>query len=179
MCFRPSLALIAVLGSCMTACGGRARTPAPTTTPVAPTANVGVGDCGDPGRNGVVSAKPSIKRADLDLNNDGDKEPVVADRALCSKDNNCHWNIFVKDPATGCHRYAGTVAGAGLERATERGDDGFADLRGWWDFGASGRLLLQHYRYRSGAYRIIEAMICRRQEGDRLLCAEGRKPRAM
>lgn len=134
-----------------------------------------MGDCGDPGRNGVVSGQPTIKRADVDLNGDGLVEPVAADTTLCSAEGNCHWNIFVRDKATGCHRYAGTIAGAGLERASERGDDGYSDVRGWWDFGRGQRLLLQHYRYRRGAYHIIEALICRREPGDRLLCSEGRR----
>jgi len=172
------MSALALMASLVGACGGRSVTKS-TKLPTAPNANVGVGDCGDPGRNGVVSVRPNMKRADLDLNDDGRPEPVVADRSLCTKEGNCHWNIFVRDATTGCHRYVGTVAGAGMQRSHERGDDGFSDLRGWWDFGRGGRLLFQHYRFRRGAYHIIEALICHRQEGGRVLCAEGRKADAM
>lgn len=156
-------------------CGGRASAPR-AQRPEAPRANVKVGDCGDPGRNGVVSARPRMRHADRDLDGDGVVEAVVADRNLCGPDGNCQWNIFIKDRTTGCHRYAGTVAGRRLQYSSERGEHGFVDIRAWWDFGQGGRVLYQRYRYRRGAYHIVETLVCKRGDNMRVICGHGRKP---
>lgn len=133
------------------------------------------GDCGDPARDGVVGPSPATERADRDLNGDGVAEWVSTDRRLCGDHGNCRWNIFTSQPEGGCRRYLGTVDAVGIEVLADRGEDGFADLRGWWRLSGGTRYLLQHYRYSAGSYRIAEALICRQEQDDRLLCAEERK----
>jgi hypothetical protein len=116
------------------------------------------------------------------LNGDGADEIVVADMALCSAAGNCYWNVFVPalprgaggSTATPCTRYAGTLAGVAMDRLAERGEHGFVDLRAWWRFGAGGRLLMQQYRFRHGGYRVVDALLCRRQSDDRIACAPAR-----
>src|SRR5690349_19617776 len=94
-------------------CGGRtARGGAPTARPPS---TVQVGDCADPGRDGVIGAHPALRHADRDLDGDAEVEIVVADRSLCSREGNCHWNVFVADGAAGCRRYAGTIDAASIE----------------------------------------------------------------
>jgi len=132
--------------------------------------NVGVGICANPERDGVLSARPSPRRADRDLNGDNKSEVVVADKSMCVGEGNCYWNLFHLDENASCHRYLGTVAASAIDRLSEQGDGGFSDLRGWWSF-SGGRFLLQRYRYRHGGYVVMEAMICRTTEDDRLLCA--------
>jgi hypothetical protein len=85
---RPTLlVLLAITAGCPSR-----RTQAPK---VMPTPSVQVGSCGEPGRDGVMSAKPKIDRADRDLDGDGRNESIVVDRALCTAEGNCYWNVFV------------------------------------------------------------------------------------
>ncbi|HUH02504.1 MAG TPA: hypothetical protein VML75_10935 [Kofleriaceae bacterium] len=170
---RPSLhpsvigALLVLASGCGTrSVGGGAGRPVPPST-------VTVGTCGDPARDGVIGPGAAIEHADRDLNGDGTPELVVVDRGLCSGAGNCHWNIF-SGTTDGCRRYLGTVAAHGIEPLRERGEDGYRDLRGWWRLSGGGRVLLQHYQYRAGGYRVIDALVCRQEGDDRLLCAEDR-----
>jgi hypothetical protein len=124
----------------------------------------------------VVSANPRLRAADRDLNGDGKKEIVVADSKLCTDSGNCRWNVFARVEGSRCPRYLGTIEAGHLEIG-EPGSEGFHTVLGWWRFGSGGRYLLQHYEYQRGAYRVVEAMLCREQEDDRLLCAtEERSP---
>jgi hypothetical protein len=158
------LAVVVVLALATAACGTRS-----VARPVAaPAAQLGV--CGEPGQAGVLSARPDLRRADRDLDGDGAEELVAADRGLC-REGNCYWNIFSSAAIGGCRRYLGTVAGAVIDRLGGRGEDGFHDLRGWWRLADGERQLLQEYRFRHGAYRINEAMVCRQKGDDRLTCA--------
>ncbi|HET7506302.1 MAG TPA: hypothetical protein VFK02_35025 [Kofleriaceae bacterium] len=164
-----ALALVLpVLGLGGAACQRAAQ---PTTPRVVPTPSVQVGSCAAPGRDGVISASPRIERADRDLNGDGAVEAVVVDRALCTAEGNCYWNVFVMPPGAGeCPRYAGTFEGAALEPLTTKGDDNMADVRGYWNL-HGGRLLLQSYRYAHGGYRLVDALLCMRS-ADKLDCAD-------
>ena len=150
------------------ACGSATRPPRVAERP-APT--VQVGSCGEPLRDGVIGARPDIEHADRDLDGDGAPEVVVRDRALCTAEGNCWWNVFRSD-VDGCARYAGTLAAAALEPLAARGDDGFADIRGYWNLTGSGRYLVQDYRYVRGGYQVVDALLCRRESDDRLLCTE-------
>lgn len=157
-------------------CGGKSRKP-----PVkAPASSVPLGTCADPSRDGILSDTPELRRADRDLDGDRDPEAVVADDALCTEEGNCYWNLYAPPrretaPDRGqCWRYLGTVAASAIDRLDLRGEEGFYDLRGWWTLTGGGRLLLQHYRYRHGGYQVVEAMVCRQEEDDRLLCASER-----
>jgi hypothetical protein len=166
---RPSLVIIAAVGAL--ACGGSQRRPARLTERPPPT--VLVGACGEPERDGVVGSSPRPERADRDLDGDGTPELVVADRALCTAEGNCWWNVFRRDDdGGGCSRYAGTLAAASLEPLAARGDDGFADVRGTWNLASNGRFLVQDYRYVRGGYQVVDALLCRRESDDRLLCTE-------
>jgi hypothetical protein len=156
------------------ACGGahKADTIRSETVPVP---SVSVGDCGRPGTDGVMSAHPDVIHADRDLDGDGTPEVVVADRTMCTGDGNCYWNVFVKpspDAANTCLRFAGTLAAAALEPSGGRGEGGFVDLRGYWMLTGGGRLLLHEYRFRRGGYQVVDAILCRREEDDRLLCED-------
>jgi len=137
----------------------------------APPASVRIGDCADPGRDGVIGGDPRLDHADRDLDGDATAEPVTVDRRLCTAENNCFWNIFAGRAEAGCHRYLGTIEASRIEFLRDRGEDGFHDLRAWWRFGGE-RMLVQQYRFRAGGYRVVDAMVCRRQADDRLLCAE-------
>jgi len=130
-----------------------------------------VGTCADPARDGVISASPRLDGHDRDLNDDGRPERIVTDRALCTEEGNCYWNVFSSDPGSGCMRYAGTVAGVALETLTEVGDRGFHSVRAWWALSGGGRLLLEEYRYRHGGYRVVDSLLCRRLSDDRIECA--------
>jgi hypothetical protein len=143
---------------------------APVSPGPAPPATVRVGDCADPSRDGVLSERPALRRADRDLDGDRVDEVVVADGNLCTPHGNCLWNVFTRDVEADCHRYAGTVEAAAIERLGERGERDFYDLRAWWNLTGDGRMLMQHYRFRHGGYRVVDALVCR-QEADRLLCA--------
>lgn len=136
-----------------------------------PVSTAAVGQCADPASSGVISKSPRPQRADRDLDGDGRAEVVVADRAMCTGEGNCYWNIYRKAEGDACHRYLGTVAAAVIDRLVRRGEDGFHDLRGWWRLTSDSRFLLQEYRYRHGGYRMAEAMVCRQGEDDRLDCA--------
>jgi hypothetical protein len=160
-----SLALLAALA------GACARTRAVSPAPVAPN---GVGECVDPERGGVLSARPDLSRADRDLDGDRQPEVVVADRSMCTAQGNCYWNVYARDAAAGCQRYVGTVAASVIDRLSRRGDDGFHDLRGWWRLSSDSRVLLQEYHYRHGGYRVVDAMVCRQEGDDRLHCASDR-----
>jgi hypothetical protein len=154
----------------LAACGGKARPPARLSERPPPT--VMVGACGEPERDGVVGSSPRPERADRDLDGDGSPELVVADRAICTAEGNCWWNVFRRDDGGGCSRYAGTLAAASLEPLAARGDDGFADVRGTWNLSSNGRFLVQDYRYVRGGYQVVDALLCRRESDDRLLCTE-------
>lgn len=143
-----------------------------TKRPRAPAANRALGACAEAAAHGVVSADPDIDRADRDLDGDGKPEVVARDRNLCSSDGNCHWNVFARDPDSGCSRYVGTVSGAAIERLDSRGPLGFYDLRTWWRLATGGRVLLQEYHFRQGGYRVVGALLCKTSvDGDELWCA--------
>ena len=139
-----------------------------------PVATGRVGQCADPEQGGVIGAHPRLSRADRDLDGDDRPEVVVADRTMCTAHGNCYWNLYSQDRSAGCQRYLGTIAASVIDRLTRRGDDGFHDLRGWWQLTADSRVLLQEYRYRHGGYRVVEALVCRQEGDDRLLCASER-----
>lgn len=131
-------------------------------------ANAFVGDCVNPQVAGVLSDAPRFKRADQDLDRDGQAELVLADKRTC-RGANCYWNLFSK--RDGCYRYIGTVAGQALEITDRQSDGGFLDIRGWWKLPSAGRKLAQTYRFRGDGYRLAEVLLCRQGEDDRLLCA--------
>lgn len=151
-------------------CGSRgpARPRHPQALPVR--ADVEVGECADPSKQGVFGRTPNLIHADRDLDGDDVAEVVVADRELCTVEGNCHWNLYRRQGS--CHRYLGTVSAASLQRIEPRGEQGFFGLRGWWKLTAGDRMLLQEYRFRRGGYRLVEALPCRQAEDDRILCAE-------
>ena len=128
-----------------------------------------VGACAEPGRDGVVSKSPRLDRADRDLDGDGKPEAIVVDRAMCTPENNCYWNVYVAGPD--CARFAGTFAGAALEPLATRGEANMTDVRGYWNL-HGGRLLLQSYRFVRGGYQIADAVLCRRASDDRLECMD-------
>jgi hypothetical protein len=150
----------------------------PSSPRVMPTPSVQVGACGTPGRDGVTSTSPRLERADRDLDGDGAPEAIVVDRALCTGDGNCYWNVFTSPPAGSgeCARYAGTLAAAALEPLDGKGDDRMTDIRGYWNL-HGGRLLLQSYRFARGGYQIIDVLLCKRAADDRLECAEDAEPK--
>jgi hypothetical protein len=157
-------------------CGGKSRTPRSTAVPI-PT--VAVGDCGRPGTDGVMGDKPDVVHADRDLNSDGVLEVVVADRTMCTPEGNCYWNVFVPPPenaAEPCQRFAGTLAAQALEPSEGQGEDRFTNLRGYWRLTGGGRVLLHEYRFRRGGYQVVDAILCRREGDDRLLCEEPTTP---
>ena len=149
--------------------------PGSAESPQAPAPTVG-GECADPGADGVVSDAPDLMRADRDLDGSGSAEIVAADRSLCTPEDNCHWNVFV---ASGeyetCPRYAGTISGAAIETLDSRGEEGFSDIRGWWQLADERRMLMQEYTYRSGGYEVVEAVPCAAQPGGRVVCGEDRR----
>jgi hypothetical protein len=159
---------LAVAGA---ACGSSRASVRPAR--VMPTPTVQVGACGDPRRDGVMSAAPKLDRADRDLDGDGTAEAIVVDRAMCTPEGNCYWNVFLAPPrgSQECARYAGTFEAAALEPLGSRGDGNMIDVRGYWNL-HGGRLLLQSYRFTRGGYRIVEAVQCRRERDDRLECME-------
>ena len=165
----PARAPVLVLLAAAAAAGACRRAQPVRPTPVS---TAQVGQCADPARAGAVSSRPRIQRADQDLGGDGRDEVVAADRGLCTAEGNCYWNVFTFDERAGCHRYAGTVAASVIDLLTRRGEDGYHDLRAWWQLTDGSRVLLQEYRYRHGGYRMEEAMVCRQEGDDRLLCAE-------
>jgi hypothetical protein len=158
--------LAVVLGACHVA-------QRPTTVRGVPRPAVAVGACATPDRDGVVSTVPRLDRADRDLNGDGVAEPITVDRALCTPEGNCYWNVFLL-PSGGsaeCPRYAGSFEAGPLETLATRGDDNMADVRGYWNL-HGGRLLLQTYRFQRGGYHLVDALLCKRAGDDRLDCAD-------
>lgn len=166
---------VSALGLAITAgsCGGNQRRA--SSPRVIPTPSVQVGQCGEPGRDGVMGERPRVDRADRDLDGDHVVESIVVDRGMCTSDGNCYWNVFrspPKDGATDCARYVGTFAGAALEPLADKGEDNMRDVRGYWNL-QGGRLLLQSYRFVRGGYQLTDALLCKRAADDRLECAEG------
>ena len=139
--------------------------------PRVPTSNQEVGSCADPERDGVVGDTPRLERHDRDLDGDGQPETVVVDRTLCTSDGNCHWNVFARSVGAPCNRYVGTIAAAHMQVLGEAGDRGFRDVRAWWRLTGGGRLLVEHYRFRHGGYRVVDALLCRRANDDTIACA--------
>ncbi|HTJ43455.1 MAG TPA: hypothetical protein VL463_15230 [Kofleriaceae bacterium] len=161
------LLLLAVAG-----CGAKARsTPTTPRSASMPVPTVQVGSCSDPDRDGVVSPRPDLKHADRDLDGDGQNETISADRAMCTAEGNCYWNVFVH-PAGQCPRFAGTLAGARLEPLATRGDQHFLDVRGYWTLTSGNRFLVEEYRFVRGGYQSQGALLCRREDDDRLQCSE-------
>jgi hypothetical protein len=160
------LVLVLALAACQ-------REPRATTPRPIPAPSVQVGSCATPGHDGVMSAAPKLDRADRDLDGDGAVEAIVVDRSLCTGEGNCYWNVFVAPPpgAPDCARYAGTFEGGALEPLPTKGDDHMADVRGYWNL-HGGRLLLQSYRFLRGGYRLVEALLCKRADDDKLDCAD-------
>lgn len=160
-----------VLALLAASCSRKNATTTPTTVRL-PTPSVQVGACGEPGRDGVMGSSPRIDRADRDLDGDGQPEAVVVDRAMCTADGNCYWNVFMAGREPGeCARYAGTFQAAALEPMPQRGDDNMSDVRGYWNL-HGGRLLLQEYRFLRDGYQIVSTLLCKRAADDRLDCAD-------
>ena len=157
-----------VVLTCIASCTNKR---APTGPRVLPTPTVQVGACGEPGRDGVMSGKPKIDRADRDLNGDGRNESIVVDRAMCTAEGNCFWNVFVTREASECARYAGTFNAAALEPLATKGEDNMTDVRGYWNL-HGGRLSLETYRFVRGGYLLVEAVQCRKAGDDRLECMD-------
>jgi hypothetical protein len=160
---------IAIIALALAACTRRSSS---TTPRQMPTPSVQVGACGEPGRDGVMGNAPKPEHADRDLDGDGRTETIVVDRAMCTGDGNCYWNVFKAGREAGeCSRYAGTFEGSALETMTSRGDDNMADVRGYWNL-QGGRLLLQSYRFTRDGYQLVDALLCKRATDDRLDCAD-------
>jgi hypothetical protein len=158
------LVLLLVLG-----CGGRSNVSKPR---VIPTPSVQVGQCGEPGRDGVMGESPKVDRADRDLDGDSVVENIVVDRGMCTPSGNCYWNVFrAPRESSECSRYVGTFEGAALEPLADKGEDNMRDVRGYWNL-QGGRLLLQSYRFIRGGYQLTDALLCKRAADDRLECAE-------
>ncbi len=171
----PVIPLLA--GLALAACTGkRARGPR-----IIPTPTVQVGACGEPGKDGVTSSNPKLDHADRDLDGDGALETIIVDRSMCTPEGNCYWNVFLPPKGGagggGCVRYAGTFEAAALEPLATRGEDRMTDVRGYWNLHGN-RLLLQSYRFVRGGYALVEALACRREVDDRLVCmdSEGAAP---
>ena len=141
-----------------------------------PTPSVQVGACGEPGRDGVISPHPRLEHADRDLDGDGVSERIVIDRAMCTPEGNCHWNVFTARGGGDCSRYVGTFFASALETLPARGDDNMVDVRGYYTL-HGGRLLLQSYRFVRGGYQLVDTLICRRASDDKLDCAEDSQAR--
>jgi hypothetical protein len=159
------IAILVVLIGCT-----HAKSQTTPSTVTIPTPSVQVGTCGEPGRDGVMGHAPHTDRADRDLDGDGHAEMIVADRAMCTADGNCYWNVFTQ-PAGECARYVGTFAGAALEPLASKGEDNMSDVRGYWNLHGN-RLLLQSYRFTRGGYQMNDVLLCKRAADDRLDCAD-------
>lgn len=165
-------AALVLAAATLTACTkGKPETRAPREVPIP---SVQVGACGTPGRDGVMSSAPKLDRADRDLDGDHIVESITVDRAMCTADGNCYWNVF-RAPSTRvggeCSRYVGTFAGAALEPLSTAGEDNMRDVRGYWNL-HGGRLLLQSYRFVRGGYHLNDALLCKRAADDRLECSD-------
>ncbi len=167
----PSAAALVVL--VVAGCPNKARTTTPTEprVTVLPAPTIKVGDCGVPEHDGVVSATPTLVRADRDLDGDGRPEPVVADQTMCTALHNCYWNVFLPAADGGCARFAGALAGAYLEPRTPGAGGVPAPVRAYWNLGGP-RLLMQEYEFRRGGYVLTDTLVCRREDDDRLRCTE-------
>lgn len=124
-----------------------------------------------------MTSSPRLDRADRDLDNDGNAEIIVVDRAHCDPRGNCYWNVFKPASAAGtCSRYIGTFAGATLELMVSTGDDDMRSVRAYWNQ-PSGRLLLQSYRFARGGYALDgnDVLECKRASDDRLECADTKR----
>lgn len=154
------------------ACGGKAH-PSDPRPQLLPVPVIAVGACARPETDGVVGPNPKLEHADRDLSGDGTPEQVVVDRNLCTGDGNCYWNVYVRGggDGTACDRYAGTIAGASLEVLSAKGGENMFDVRGWWAL-TGARALAQDYKFIRGGYQVTDALLCRREADDRLLCAE-------
>jgi hypothetical protein len=157
---------VAAIAAAIAGCGSSSRS---VKRPVKPDHAGVVGDCADPTRTGVVGDAPRLEHFDRDLDGDGRKEIVVAARSMCTAEGNCYWNVFIH--ADGCARFAGTIAGAALEPLSSTGDRGLRSLRAWWNLSGGGRLLMEEYRFRRGGYRVVDSLLCRRMDDDRIECA--------
>lgn len=156
----------------LAACGGgSSRVSSPR---VIPTPSVQVGQCGEPGRDGVMGSSPKVEHWDRDLDGDSVIEAVVVDRGMCTSDGNCYWNVFRAGRDGECARYVGTFAGERLEPLADTGEDNMRDVRGYWNL-QGGRLLLQSYRFVRGGYQLTDALLCKRAADDRLDCTSQEK----
>ena len=167
------VAILAVLAASVASCTRQGR----TTPQLVPTPSVQPGECGVPGRDGVMSNAPKVEHADRDLDGDGRLEVIVVDRAKCDARGNCYWNVFKVGATPGeCARYLGNFAGAALEPLVTKGDENMSDVRAYWNQ-ASGRLLLQPYRFLRGGYLIDDddVLQCKRASDDRLECADTKR----
>ncbi|HVV88794.1 MAG TPA: hypothetical protein VHE35_37380 [Kofleriaceae bacterium] len=164
----PIVALAASAG-----CPGKAKPLAPAAPQVTslPPTTIAVGDCGVPEHDGVVSATPRLRRADQDLDGDGHPEAVVADEAMCDAQHNCYWNVFLPAPDGGCARFAGVLPGQSLQLLRPGTGGVPAPVRAVWQL-AGGRVLMQEYQFRRGGYALVDTLVCRREDDDRVLCAE-------
>jgi hypothetical protein len=165
--------LLVGIWALVAACRPERRTTTPRDMPMP---SIHVGACGEPGRDGVMGQAPRAERADRDLNGDGVNESIVVDRAMCTPEGNCFWNVFVppREGSGECSRYAGTFAGAALEPLGSRGDDNMSDVRGYWNL-HGGRLSLESYRFVRGGYQLVDALVCRRAADDKLECMDGER----
>ena len=169
MSCRPLLLAFVVVAA---ACGGKNRGPEKPHSATVPIPTVRVGDCAAPDRDGVHGDAPKMKRADRDLDGDGNPEAVVADETMCTSDGNCYWNVFIRSEASGCERYAGALAGAALEPLAADAGMPWPPVRAYWNLGGGKRVLVQEYQFRRGGYVLADALLCRREADDRLQCTE-------
>jgi hypothetical protein len=164
---------VAMLVATLVACGPK---PAPKDprAGMLPVPQIAVGSCARPETDGVLGPSPRLQHADKDLSGDGVPEIIVVDRKLCTDVGNCYWNVYIRATGDGsaCDRYAGTIAGTSIEPLAARGGDNMLDVRGWWQLSGDTRVLAQNYRFVRGGYQVTDALLCRRQADDRLLCAE-------
>ena len=167
-----SISRVAVLAVAAAACGGRSSRVTDPRAGMAAVPAITVGSCARPDADGVLGPAPRVDYANRDLSGDGRPETVVVDRKLCTAEGNCYWNVFVRRGGDGCERYAGTIAGAALESLAGRGADNMVDVRGYWRLAGEARVLVQDYRFVRGGYQVTDALLCRREADDRLLCAE-------
>jgi hypothetical protein len=161
------LVLVCALAACT-----RAHGPTTVSSHVVVMPSVQVGACGDPGHDGIVSEHPKLEHADRDLDADGRAEIIVVDRARCTAEANCYWNVFAPPRDSGdCARYLGTFEGSALEPLATKGDDNMIDVRSYWNQHGK-RMLLQSYRFVRGGYRMTDVLQCKREADDRLECAD-------
>ncbi len=156
----------------LAACGSRSAAPATPRVVSVPSPTVRVGECGAPERDGVMSETPRPRRGDRDLDGDGRDETLVADEQMCTAEGNCYWNVFLPGDPGACARYAGALAGQALEPQPGATVGALAPVRAYWSLTGGGRMLMHEYQFRRGGYVLTDTLVCRRAEGDRLLCTE-------